>query len=113
VRLFPQIWRHVLPRYRSLDVALFSLSRLTLFTGTGDFNEIGRGRGKFYSLNVPLRDGIDDNQYRELFEPVMEAVIQKFIPNVIVLQCGADSLRGSPSFSILVDGSCRADILFS
>jgi len=62
--------------------------------GTGDLTEIGRGRGKFYSLNVPLRDGIDDHQYRELFEPVMEAVIQKFRPNVIVLQCGADSLRG-------------------
>jgi hypothetical protein len=26
----------------------------------GDMYEVGAGRGRFYSLNVPLKDGIDD-----------------------------------------------------
>ena len=30
------------------------------FPGTGDMYEIGAEKGKYYSLNVPLRDGIDD-----------------------------------------------------
>jgi acetoin utilization deacetylase AcuC-like enzyme len=30
------------------------------FPGTGDTYEIGKRRGKYYSVNVPLRDGIDD-----------------------------------------------------
>lgn len=33
------------------------------FPGTGDLRDIGAGRGKYYSLNFPLRDGIDDHCY--------------------------------------------------
>jgi histone deacetylase 1/2 len=31
------------------------------FPGTGDVRNIGHGEGKYYSLNVPLDDGIDDD----------------------------------------------------
>ena len=33
--------------------------------------DIGAGRGKYYSLNFPLRDGIDDTSYEGLFVPVV------------------------------------------
>ena len=45
-----------------------------------------------YSVNVPLKDGIDDQSYRHLFRPVMQAVVEFYRPGAIVLQCGADSL---------------------
>ena len=31
------------------------------FPGTGDIADVGYGKGKYYSLNVPLKDGIDDS----------------------------------------------------
>jgi histone deacetylase 1/2 len=40
------------------------------------------------------RDGIDDDTYERIFEPVMEKIIKAYQPSVIVLQCGADSLTG-------------------
>jgi|UniRef100_A0AC35FXV5 histone deacetylase 1/2 len=64
------------------------------FPGTGDLRDIGIDKGKHYSLNFPLRDGIDDDTYEKIFQPVMRQVIKSFDPNVIVLQCGADSLTG-------------------
>ncbi|PAV59569.1 hypothetical protein WR25_01834 [Diploscapter pachys] len=64
------------------------------FPGTGDLKDIGAGRGKYYSLNFPLRDGIDDESYESIFKPVMSQVMQSFQPSTIVLQCGADSLTG-------------------
>lgn len=64
------------------------------FPGTGDIRDIGHGRGKHYSVNVPLRDGIDDESYHSIFEPVIEHVMQFYRPGAIVLQCGADSLAG-------------------
>jgi len=30
------------------------------FPGTGDLRDIGAGKGKYYAVNFPLRDGIDD-----------------------------------------------------
>ncbi|CAF3330863.1 unnamed protein product [Rotaria socialis] len=64
------------------------------FPGTGDLRDIGAGRGKYYAVNFPLRDGIDDDTYETIFKPVMTKVIETYQPNAIVLQCGADSLTG-------------------
>eukprot|EP00178_Gracilaria_changii_P003211 TRINITY_DN146_c0_g3_i1.p1 TRINITY_DN146_c0_g3~~TRINITY_DN146_c0_g3_i1.p1 ORF type:complete len:824 (-),score=121.16 TRINITY_DN146_c0_g3_i1:4651-7029(-) len=64
------------------------------FPGTGDVIDIGIGKGKYYSANFPLRDGIDDESYREIFEPVMERIMEWYRPGAVVLQCGADSLSG-------------------
>ncbi|URE01584.1 histone deacetylase [Musa troglodytarum] len=64
------------------------------FPGTGDIRDIGYGKGKYYSLNVPLDDGIDDESYQSLFKPIMGKVMEVFRPGAVVLQCGADSLSG-------------------
>lgn len=32
--------------------------------------DIGHGKGKYYSINFPLRDGMDDESYKSVFEPV-------------------------------------------
>ncbi|KAK3065795.1 hypothetical protein LTS18_002384 [Coniosporium uncinatum] len=69
------------------------------FPGTGGAQETGppdtyTNPGAHYSLNVPLKDGIDDEQYTSLFRNITGACIQDFDPSAIVLQCGADSLGG-------------------
>ncbi|KAJ0977931.1 hypothetical protein J5N97_013405 [Dioscorea zingiberensis] len=64
------------------------------FPGTGDIRDIGYGKGKYYSLNVPLDDGIDDESYQSLFRPIIGKVMEVFRPGAVVLQCGADSLSG-------------------
>ncbi|XP_013405014.1 probable histone deacetylase 1-B isoform X2 [Lingula anatina] len=64
------------------------------FPGTGDLRDIGAGKGKYYAVNFPLRDGIDDESYCKIFEPVMTKVMECYQPSAIVLQCGADSLSG-------------------
>ena len=58
------------------------------------FQDIGAGRGKYYSVNFPLRDGIDDDCYETIFRPMISKVMETYQPNAIVLQCGADSLSG-------------------
>jgi len=79
------------------------------FPGTGDLFEIGSGPGKFYSVNVPLREGIDDENYQYIFLPVLRSVMTHYQPSVIVLQSGADSLAGDRlgSFSLSLRGHGR------
>lgn len=73
-------------------------------------SEIGSDLGKYFSLNVPLQDGIDDESYISLFKSVMEPAITTFRPSSIVLQCGADSLGcdrlGTFNLSIAAHGEC-------
>ncbi|KAJ3561196.1 hypothetical protein NPX13_g9041 [Xylaria arbuscula] len=64
------------------------------FPGTGELRDIGIGTGKYYAVNFPLRDGIDDSSYRSVFEPVISSVMEYYNPDAVVLQCGGDSLSG-------------------
>ncbi|NWQ81168.1 HDAC3 deacetylase, partial [Columbina picui] len=56
------------------------------FPGTGDMYEVGAESGRYYCLNVPLRDGIDDQSYKHLFQPVINQVVDYYQPTCIVLQ---------------------------
>uniref|UniRef100_A0A060T7D6 Histone deacetylase n=1 Tax=Blastobotrys adeninivorans TaxID=409370 RepID=A0A060T7D6_BLAAD len=64
------------------------------FPGTGELRDIGKDRGKYYSVNFPLRDGIDNESYKSVFEPVISSIMEWYQPTAIVLQCGGDSLSG-------------------
>ncbi|KAE9413813.1 hypothetical protein Angca_010026, partial [Angiostrongylus cantonensis] len=77
------------------------------FPGTGDLKDIGAGKGRLYSLNVPLKDGITDDAYQSIFKPVMTKVMERFQPCAVVLQCGADSLNGDRlgPFNLTLRGS--------
>jgi histone deacetylase 1/2 len=64
------------------------------FPGTGELRDIGINQGKYYSVNFPLRDGITDDTYKSIFEPVIGEIMSTYDPAAIVLQCGGDSLSG-------------------
>uniref|UniRef100_A0A8C4Q6W0 Histone deacetylase 8 n=1 Tax=Eptatretus burgeri TaxID=7764 RepID=A0A8C4Q6W0_EPTBU len=76
------------------------------FPGTGDIAEVGLGRGRFYSINVPLSDGIADEKYVDICHSVLQAVNTTFLPEAVVCQFGADTLAGDPmcSFNLTPKG---------
>ncbi|KAI0003458.1 hypothetical protein F4779DRAFT_621883 [Xylariaceae sp. FL0662B] len=76
------------------------------FPGTGELRDIGIGQGKYYAVNFPLRDGIDDSSYKSIFEPVISSVMEFYNPDAVVLQCGGDSLSGDRlgCFNLSMDG---------
>ncbi|GAA96776.1 uncharacterized protein L969DRAFT_54680 [Mixia osmundae IAM 14324] len=76
------------------------------FPGTGELRDIGHGKGKHYSVNFPLRDGITDENYRSVFEPVISKIMEFYRPSAVVLQCGSDSLSGDRlgSFNLSMRG---------
>jgi histone deacetylase 1/2 len=49
------------------------------FPGTGAIEDVGYGLGKGYCVNVPLKDGIDDESYRYVYEPIMTKVRAGFV----------------------------------
>ena len=44
------------------------------FPGTGALDDTGHQGGKYYSVNVPLQEGMDDDSYRFVYEPIMTKV---------------------------------------
>jgi len=64
------------------------------FPGTGDVKDKGFEAGENYAINCPLHDGMDDESFRSVFQPIIGKIMAKFQPGAVVLQCGADSLSG-------------------
>jgi len=85
------------------------------FPGTGDARDVGVKGGKYHSINVPLRDGINDEAYKRVFEPVMSRVMEVYRPTALVLQCGSDSLSGDRlgcfNLSVRGHGDCVRHML--
>ena len=44
------------------------------FPGTGALGDVGYQGGRNYSVNVPLQEGMDDESYKFVFEPIMQKV---------------------------------------
>lgn len=76
------------------------------FPGTGTQEDLGTGKGKGYSINLPLKDGMTDESFKSVFEPVVGKIMEVYRPSVVVLQCGADSLAGDKlgCFNITMQG---------
>jgi acetoin utilization protein AcuC len=66
-----------------------------LYPGTGRRDETGRGRAAGTKLNIPLPPGAGDAEFMAAWREV-EDLLERMPPDLIMLQCGADSLRGDP-----------------
>lgn len=66
-----------------------------LYPGTGGASETGTGAAAGTKLNIPLPPGADDARFAVEW-PRVVAHLARHRPEFILLQCGADSLRGDP-----------------
>lgn len=55
------------------------------FPGTGSLDDVGVGPGKYYSVNFPLSEGVDDLTYELGFKPVISEVFARYRPDAICL----------------------------
>jgi len=83
----------------------------TLFPGTGWENETGAGEGRGYAVNVPLPMGVYDEAYLRAFNEVALRLIERFDPDVIVMEMGMDCLSGDPLTHLALTNAAYADVL--
>jgi acetoin utilization protein AcuC len=99
--------------YERNDVFTFSMheSGRTLFPGTGFENEIGRGAGKGYCVNIPLPVGAYDAAYETAFMEVAMPLLKAFDPDVVVMELGMDGLAGDPLAHLHLTNNVLANLV--
>ena len=78
------------------DVLYFSTHRFPFYPGTGRFDELGEGKGKGFTVNVPLPRGLSDGEYAKIYEEVFLPVAEKFDPDFVVVSAGFDAHYSDP-----------------
>ncbi len=81
----------------------------TLYPGSGFINETGKGKAVATKLNIPLPPNSTDKVATALWQNA-ESFIDKFKPEFILLQCGADSLAGDPITQLNLTSNFHAHI---
>ncbi len=66
-----------------------------LYPGTGFANETGKGVAQGTKLNIPLPPGADDTAFFKVW-PAVEEFLRESKPEFVLLQAGADSIKGDP-----------------
>lgn len=82
--------------YDSDSVLYVSLHQYPHYPGTGTVDEIGKGRGRGFTLNLPLRTGMEDQEYLALFRDLIVPVSEEFGPEIVVVSCGFDAHERDP-----------------
>jgi len=80
---------------RVLTISLHETG-LYLFPGTGFGEEVGRGAGCGYAVNLPLGPYTDDEVYLWAFEEFVPPLVRRFRPDVVVSQLGVDTHYRDP-----------------
>lgn len=82
--------------YEDNSVFYFSVHQHPLFPGTGRPNEIGKGEGEGYTLNVELPKGSGNNEVMKAFNSTLKPAMDQFRPEFVLVSAGFDAHKGDP-----------------
>ena len=83
--------------YDTDRVLYFSLHQYPFYPGTGGLGESGTGRGKGFTVNVPLPAGETDATFADIISYLVRALARQFGPKMILVSCGFDLYQHDPS----------------
>jgi acetoin utilization deacetylase AcuC-like enzyme len=89
--------------YDDPKVFFFSAHQYPWYPGTGSRGENGQGRGRGYTLNVPLKAGTPARVHRHTFDAALEEIADKFTPDLIIISAGFDAHAGDPLGQLLLE----------
>jgi acetoin utilization deacetylase AcuC-like enzyme len=77
-------------------VLFVSTHEWPFYPGTGAVNDIGRGAGEGFTVNVPIEAGATDGDYALVFESVVEPIVDAFAPELVLVSAGFDAHERDP-----------------
>src|SRR5437899_98960 len=88
--------------YDDPSVFYFSMHQYPWYPGTGTRSETGHGRGRGYTLNLPLRAMTPTIEQRRGFDAAITDIAAKFVPDLILISAGFDSHESDPLGQLLL-----------
>jgi len=77
-------------------VLYFSTHQYPFYPGTGAAQETGTGEGTGYTVNVPMEPGMGDDEFIQIFEEILNPIIDQYKPEFILVSAGFDIYSEDP-----------------
>ena len=77
--------------YDTSEVLVLSVHQRGLFPFSGEVTEIGTGKGKGYTINIPVFAQFGDMEYTFLLGRILQSVVEQYLPQIILVSAGYDA----------------------
>ena len=96
--------------YESEKVLYASVHQYPFYPGTGAAGEIGRGTGRGFTVNKPLRAGAGDEEFLGAITEILDETATLMRPDCVFISAGFDAHRDDPlaGLNVSVDGFAEA-----
>jgi acetoin utilization deacetylase AcuC-like enzyme len=94
--------------YEDDQVLYLSVHQSPFYPGTGASDEVGEGRGRGFTVNVPLPAGSGEDDYAAAFADVFLPVLREFRPGLIIVSAGYDAHAADPLGGMSLDAASFA-----
>jgi len=88
--------------YDDPSVLYFSTHQYPHYPGTGSTHEKGEGKGKGFTVNVPMRAGTGPEEFIKKFRDALYERALKFSPDFILISAGFDAHKDDPLGELLL-----------
>jgi len=76
------------------------------FPGTGFVDEIGKGEGLGYNVNVPFPFKVGDKAYLKAVDEVVVPIVRQYAPQIILASVGYDGYHSDPVAKLNLSAAC-------
>jgi len=76
--------------YNANDILYVSMHQFPCYPGTGNFGEVGQGKGEGFTVNIPMGRGHSDRDFARIIYFLLNPLAQAFHPEMILVSCGFD-----------------------
>ncbi len=88
--------------YDNPNVFYLSLHQSPFYPMSGRADETGSGKGKGFTMNIPLLSGCSNDDYVHTLENALLEIEQTFIPDLVLISAGFDAHRDDPIGGMLL-----------
>ncbi|MBI3035358.1 histone deacetylase [Candidatus Woesearchaeota archaeon] len=83
--------------FYKIDKVLFlSIHQFPAYPGTGRVNEIGEGKGKYYTINIPAPPYTSDDLFVDILSKIIPVIREQYKPDVVAVSAGFDGHKDDP-----------------
>ena len=90
--------------YDDPGVLFFSSHQFPYYPGTGDFDQVGSGKGEGFTVNAPFPSGFGDSEYDAVYEKILKPIALEYKPELVLVSAGFDPYVKDPLGGMAVTG---------
>jgi acetoin utilization deacetylase AcuC-like enzyme len=92
-------------------VLYISTHQYGIYPGTGAAEDVGKGEGRGFNVNIPFTAGCGDESFRVAYDEIVEPVVREYKPEVILVSLGIDAHYRDPLTGLSLSSPGYVDLV--